>query len=763
MFSTLRITLLLFIGLFVNTKAQTFYDINTIQKIEINFTQTNWDQMLDTAKAGADGYVMANWVKINGTLFDSAGVKYKGNSSYNASYNKNPLHIELDAFKNNSYQGYTDIKLGNNYADPSMIREVLGYDLLKNYMICPKANFAKVYINGAYFGVYSNSESIGKKFYSDRFFSSSNAAFKCNPIANPGPNTKCNLKYINNDSSSYFNYYEMKSNTGWNELVRLCDTATNYAGNINYWFSMENTLDIDRFLWMHAFNIALDNLDSYAGAFCQNYYLYKDNNQRFNPIVWDLNMCFGGLPFVGSGTVSLGSLSIPNLQQLPINTHFNDVHWPLIRQFSTNFRYKNMYIAHLKTMMNEMIATNYYQTRATAFQALIDTSVQSDPYKFYSYAQFQSGMTANTSVGSYSVPGISTLMGVRNTYLQAQSEFTLAPPTITNIAFTPALPSISDTIWVTAAITNQNYSYLGYRDAVSAKFKKLQLFDDGLHHDGAPGDGVYGQRIIATAPSMQYYIYSENANASKFSPERAEFEFHTITVAVPTVNKNDIFLNELMAKNGSIATDNNGQYDDWMELFNNTNTSINLASVYLSNSVSNLQKWRFPSNTIIPAYGIATIWMDEDTTQIGYHANFKLSASGGSVFLSNNSSVILDSVSFGAQSADISLRRCPDGIGNWGYTFSPTFNMLNCDVSLNENNLQANNAKAFPIPANNYLTVFYSDNITKLEIFTVDGKKIMTYSDVKDRSIAILTYEFINGIYFAKINNSKSIKFIVQH
>ena len=71
-------------------KAQSFYDIGTIQEIKIVFSQSNWDYMLDTAMSGSEGYVMAQTVAINGTIFDSVGVKYKGNSTYNANQSKNP-------------------------------------------------------------------------------------------------------------------------------------------------------------------------------------------------------------------------------------------------------------------------------------------------------------------------------------------------------------------------------------------------------------------------------------------------------------------------------------------------------------------------------------------------------------------------------------------------------------------------------------------------------------------------------------------------
>ena len=158
--------------------AQTFYDINTIQEINIHFSQPNWDYQMDTAKEGSEGYILADWAEINGVLYDSVGVKYKGNSSYDSSNVKNPMHISLDEFRDQSYEGFTDIKLGNGYADPSMIREALAYSILQNYMDCPKSNYANVYINGSLVGLFSNDESISKKFCSDHFYSSKNTFVK---------------------------------------------------------------------------------------------------------------------------------------------------------------------------------------------------------------------------------------------------------------------------------------------------------------------------------------------------------------------------------------------------------------------------------------------------------------------------------------------------------------------------------------------------------------------------------------------------------
>ena len=236
---------------FVNAQ-NPFYDVSAIQKIEVYFASTNWDFQMDTAKAGTDDYILADWVKINGLQFDSVGVKYKGNSSYDSTYIKNPLHIELDFVNDQSYNNVTDIKLGNGYADPSIIREVLSYNILDQYMDCPQSNFAQLYINGNYIGLYSNVESINKDFCASHYFSSYNTFFKCNPVVIPSPTTKSNLRYIPlADSSGYFNFYELKSTNGWNDLVRLCDTVTNNPAALN------NNMDMDRVLWMLAFNNVL--------------------------------------------------------------------------------------------------------------------------------------------------------------------------------------------------------------------------------------------------------------------------------------------------------------------------------------------------------------------------------------------------------------------------------------------------------------------------------------------------------------------------
>ena len=90
-----------------------------VTKIEIYFSTTNWDQILDNYYAvGLDERLLADSVVINAATKDSVGVKYKGNSTYNSNNAKNPINIALDYVQGNQdYQGFRTIKLSNGQKD----------------------------------------------------------------------------------------------------------------------------------------------------------------------------------------------------------------------------------------------------------------------------------------------------------------------------------------------------------------------------------------------------------------------------------------------------------------------------------------------------------------------------------------------------------------------------------------------------------------------------------------------------------------------
>jgi hypothetical protein len=724
--------------------AQNFYDRSIVQTIEIFFGFTNWDSQLDAATV-TDTYIIADSVRINGVVFDSVGVKYKGNSSYNPNNNKNPLHIELDhVIGSQDYQGYTDIKLQNGYSDPSMIREVLSYAILEQYMDCPQANFANVYINGTLRGMYSSAESINKKFNGEHFYLGNDTYFKCNPIggAGPGSSASPDLKYINMDSSSYFNGYELKSTYGWNRLVDLINTLNNDFANI------ESKLDVDRALWMLAFNNVLVNLDSYNGAFRQNYHLTWDLNNRFAPTIWDLNMSFGGFP----GGTGSGPFTASSLDPMSNSTSANH---PLIVKMLSNPLYKRMYMAHIRTIVQENFANQNYLSTANTLRTTVDASVQADPYKFYSYTQFQNSLTSNIAGGGppgSTIPGLQNLMDARATYFSTNSNYVLISPIITSHSASNIAPTFGESIYLTATCSNETIVYLGYRTNHQLKFNRVQMFDDGVHGDGAAGDHVYGYQVTINGAEFQYYIYAENSNAGLFSPQRAEHEYHFLTVSIPFCNSGDVLINEIVASNSSSAYDLNAEADDWVELYNTTATPIDLSGMYLSDEPINLMKWAFPIGTSIPANGYLMVWCDNDTEQAGLHTNFKLSSLGENLTFSNGA-VIHDQVAFGVQSTDIAYARCPDGGVSFNSVPPTPLDSNNCLADIQEA-VENLNVVIYPNPAINDLTILSEENENfELTITDVQGRIIL------NESIALGSHNFdisewSKGVFYVTMTKS---------
>ena len=734
--------------------AQNFYERDTIQVIELFFSFTNWDAQLDANEA-TETYIYADSVRINGVSFDSCGVRYKGNSSYNPTNQKNPLRIELNTIKSNQdYHGITDIKLSNCYKDPSMIREILSYQILENYMDCPRSNFARVYINGQYRGVYTNNEAISDDFNQAHYYHSDDTYFKCNPVggAGPGGGTSPDLKYLGADSSTYFNGYELQSDFGWNRLVALCNTLNNDFQNI------EATLDIDRAIWMLAFNNVLVNLDSYSGAFRQNYYLSWDANGRFVPTVWDVNMSFGGFPGgTGSGTFTPSALD-------PFSNATSNNH-PLIKQIMASPLYKRMYMAHVRTMVQEMFASGQYETWAQNLMALADSSIQADPFKFYTYNQYLNSLTTAVSGGGPggggSIPGIKALMDARAQFFSTNAAYLLQAPAIVNHgAATSPLP-YGTNITIKATTSNESAVYLGYRGNHQLKFNRIQMFDDGSHNDAAAGDHQYGVEAPVDGLTFEYYIYAENNNAGLFSPARAEHEYHTLAVIFPTPAVGSVLINEVLASNDSLNFDANGEDEDWIELINTTNNPVDLAGFYLSDDPLNLMQWALPAGTIIPANGYLLVWADKDTMQAGLHANFKLSSNGDYVYLSHGFNVH-DQVAFGPQLTNISYARCPDAGLDFATILPTPLANNNCQIGIAENEVLQ--VQVYPNPFQDQLIIDHQEDGMTLQIVDLNGRSMCTEA-LKPGKNQIDASNWASGIYLVHIQAPKGMRTVkvVKH
>ena len=136
------LTVLIISSLFIKISfSQDLYDINVIRTINLDFYDENWEYILDTMiMNNNEGRIFAD-MSVDGVLYDSVGVRYKGNSSYHPNHPKNPFNIKIDYIKEQDLYGYTTLKLSNMFKDPTCVREVLSYEIAGNYFPVSKANY----------------------------------------------------------------------------------------------------------------------------------------------------------------------------------------------------------------------------------------------------------------------------------------------------------------------------------------------------------------------------------------------------------------------------------------------------------------------------------------------------------------------------------------------------------------------------------------------------------------------------------------------
>jgi len=138
-----------------------------------------------------------------------------------------------------------------------------------------------------------------------------------------------------------------------------------------------------------------------------------------------------------------------------------------------------------------------------------------------------------------------------------------------------------------------------------------------------------------------------------------------------------LIINEFLASNDFCCTDEEGDYDDWVELYNDSNSSIDIGGMYFTDTPNDEKPYLIPntdsSKTTIPAGGYLILWCDDDQEQGVLHLSKKLKGGGESIILMESDGVtVVDSYTYESQTTDISMGRDPDNLDSWIFYENPT-------------------------------------------------------------------------------------------
>lgn len=239
-----------------------------------------------------------------------------------------------------------------------------------------------------------------------------------------------------------------------------------------------------------------------------------------------------------------------------------------------------------------------------------------------------------------------------------------------------------------------------------------------------------------------------------------------------------VLINEVMADNDAVIVDEMGEYDDWFEIFNSADTSVDMSFWFASDDVTEPRKWIFPNGTVIPSNGYLLVWADSDPEQGDCHTSFKLDADGEELVISAPDfygNTLCDSVSWINMPTDSSWGRYPNGSTTWQICFEATPGEENAwSIIVHDNHALPQDIcmTLYPNPFNSAIHIRVSgidgkvDDEIEISLFDVAGRHVYDSKVVSPDISGYNTMEIVwrpesyigSGVYFVRVqSNGKSI------
>jgi len=497
------------------------FEKDSLRNLYIEFYDPNYHSVLVNSFFNNPSYRIPAKIILNGIVHDSAGVRYKGNSTFclpNDNGNpKVPFNIDMNYWiSGQKLLEYKKLKLANAWMDPTFAKEFSSAQIYKNYLPSPEVNLIKLHCQGNYLGLYVNTESINKQFLDKHFGEKDGVLFKCDPsgmfcapTGTPGGGTP-DLKWLGIDSSLYYDSYTIKSDYGWAELLDLIYNINNQFNEI------DSVLNVDRVLWAFAVNQVTQNLDTYNGYYVHNYYLYKTEDGLFQMIPWDLDNSFIGAILGWDFWNPTGVYQFD-----PYFFGQSASSRPLAYNLLNDPLYRKQYTAHLRTIINESLDTAVIRDKVNQLQSLTYNAAVNDQYKGFSMVQYYENVESAIWSG-WGFGGIMSTIDERKQYLLSHPEISLTPPSLSALS----VSSFNHVVTINASNVN-SVELMATTSQYNSKFKSFYMYDNGTNGDIIANDGIYSTIMpFINSGEIKFYIRAQNNDAIMLHPERAEYEFY---------------------------------------------------------------------------------------------------------------------------------------------------------------------------------------------------------------------------------------------
>jgi hypothetical protein len=384
-----------------------FYAPNALRTLFIAFDSPEWEAELEDFYH-TDVEVPAT-VRVDGIVYRNVGVRFRGNSSYMMvpRGSKRSLNLSLDATeRSQSLLGYRSLNLLNANGDPTLVRTALFSHIASQYLPTPRANFARVVINGELWGIYANVQQVNREFFRDVAVAAPTARWKV-----PGsPMARGGLEYLGDSIAPYRARYEIKTrddSAAWRALIRLArvlhETPVDRLES-----ALSPLLDIDQALRFLAVDMALVNSDGYWSR-ASDYTLYQDSTGRFHVMPHDMNEALiierpppmppGMAPPQPGIAGSPPGMRGPMMMMTPVTPTvdpligLDDPRKPLRSKLLAVPALRARYLAYVREIAERWLDWSRVGPMVTQWHEQIAPTVAVESRKLFSTAAFQRGLT----------------------------------------------------------------------------------------------------------------------------------------------------------------------------------------------------------------------------------------------------------------------------------------------------------------------------------------------------------------------------------
>ncbi len=390
------------------------FDLSVVRTWFLEFEDADWEKEL-TEFRQTDVDVPAK-LTVDGQVFQNVGVHYRGASSFLfvAEGRKRSLNIKLDFVnKDQNFHGYRTFNLLNSNGDATLMKAVLYYQVAREYLPAAKVNFARVAINGEYWGVYANTQQEDRDFVKDWWKTTGGTRWKA-----PGsPWGRAGLNYLGADVAEYKKIYEIHTKDdpkAWQALMNVCRVLTETPLD-----KLESELapifDVDGALRFLALESTFINDDGYWVR-ASDYNLYLDEKGKLHIYVHDGNEAFYNPGANMRGKAAKGTELDPFIGS-------EDAKKVLLSRLVAVPALRARYLGYIRDMATKWLDWNRLGGFALKYQAMIDADVKADTRKLESYAAFRALVESDMEVpggrGPVKTIGLKTFANERRAFLLA--------------------------------------------------------------------------------------------------------------------------------------------------------------------------------------------------------------------------------------------------------------------------------------------------------------------------------------------------------